>query len=118
MALASCATNYPQLNSSILISPIRDASMSEIASITLSARRGLREEMRFLRLDGDPSKRFESNQGIFQVPPGSREIKIQYGAIEFGRLIRQAICTLEIDREPGKRYLPYAEGRENGSKCG
>lgn len=74
--------------------------------------------MRFLRLDGDPSKRFESNQGIFQVPPGSREIKIQYGAIEFGRLIRQAICTLEIDREPGKRYLPYAEGRENGSKCG
>ena len=108
LVFVSCAS-YPELNSRVIGGPIQDASSAEILSITLADHGSVQEELRFLRLDGERSKRFQEGRGVYLVPHGRRELKIQYAVINRGRLIREAFCTLEADLERGKRYIPYAK---------
>ena len=106
--LSSCAS-LPEFDRMILVDPLEDQSMSEIVSITLADHGAIREELRFLRLDRERSKQFKAGHGIYHVPPGNREIKIEYSVWVNGMLRRLAIGEIQVNLEPGKRYVPYAK---------
>ena len=106
--LTSCAT-YHNLNSPVLTTPIRDATMSEVASVKISERRRTSEKLIVTMFDGEKIADYKVASGIYQVPPGIRRIKVEYSEISRGGSNRFAGGELEVDLRPGRRYIPNAK---------